>query len=137
MDRGTAAKTATATNDAWLSPAGAYNTANGAPYVVTLERRREVTRPSSTIQIVDATYYGVCPDVTNQTGDYFTKRNGRHPRQLSGTSDKAFLAAQDGANGRPVRILLAKHRQLEPETGLRGSQRKGLAPPFAGTGPPS
>ena len=78
-------------NDAWLSPAGAYNTAAGTPYVVTLAA---VQRPSSTIQIVDATYYGACPDVSNVTG---TLQNANDGSQ-GGTSDKAFLAAQDGAN---------------------------------------
>jgi prepilin-type N-terminal cleavage/methylation domain-containing protein len=78
-------------NDAWLSPAGAYNSANGTPYVVTLA---QVQRPSSTIQIVDATYYGACPDVTNQTGALQNANDGSQ----GGTSDKAFLAAQDGAN---------------------------------------
>ena len=78
-------------NDAWLSPAGAYNTPQGTPYVVTLSA---VQRPSSTIQIVDATYYGACPDVTNQSGMLQNANDGSQ----GGTSDAAFLAAQDGSN---------------------------------------
>ncbi len=78
-------------NDAWLSPAGAYNTPQGTPYVVTLS---QVVRPSSTIQIVDATYYGACPDVSNTSGMLQNTNDGSQ----GGTSDKAFLAAQSGAN---------------------------------------
>ncbi len=78
-------------NDAWLSPAGAYNTAQGTPYVVSLN---SVQRPASTIMITDATYYGVCPDVLNQTGLLQNANDGSQ----GGTSDKAFLAAQSGGN---------------------------------------
>ena len=76
-------------NDAWLSPAGAYNTPAGTPHVVSLA---EVTRPSSTIVIVDATYYGACPDVLNQSGTLKNQNDGSQ----GGTSDKDFLAAQSG-----------------------------------------
>ena len=71
-------------NDAWLSPAGAYNTTAGTPYVVTLA---SVPRPSSTIQIVDATYYGAVPDITNQTGTL----------QNANATDAQFVANQDSA----------------------------------------
>lgn len=53
-------------NDAWMSPAGAYSSNNGAaPYSVALAA---VPRVSSTILLVDATYYGAAPDVNNETG---------------------------------------------------------------------
>ena len=78
-------------NDAWLSPAGAYNGPSGTPHVVSLA---EVTRPASTIMITDATYYGVCPDVTNATGMLQNANDGSQ----GGTSDLNFLKAQSGTN---------------------------------------
>ena len=51
-------------NDGWMSPAGPYATA-GQPASVTLAG---VPRPSSTILITDATYYGVDPDTSNASG---------------------------------------------------------------------
>jgi prepilin-type N-terminal cleavage/methylation domain-containing protein/prepilin-type processing-associated H-X9-DG protein len=51
-------------NDAWLSPAGAYGGHNGVAPVLLAS----VPRPSSTIEIVDATYYGAAPDVANSSG---------------------------------------------------------------------
>ncbi len=78
-------------NDAWLSPAGAYNGPGGTPHVVSLA---EVQRPSSTIMITDATYYGVCPDVTNATGLLQNANDGSQ----GGTSDAAFIKAQSGSN---------------------------------------
>jgi len=51
-------------NDGWMSPAGPYATA-GQPSTVALA---SVPRPSSTILITDATYYGVDPDMGNQSG---------------------------------------------------------------------
>ena len=52
-------------NDVWMSPAGAYNSSNGAPFTVTLA---SVPRVSNTILIVDATYYGAAPDLNNMSG---------------------------------------------------------------------
>jgi prepilin-type N-terminal cleavage/methylation domain-containing protein/prepilin-type processing-associated H-X9-DG protein len=52
-------------NDAWLSPAGAFNGAGGQPASVALA---SVPRVASTIVVADATYYGAIPDVTNQSG---------------------------------------------------------------------
>jgi len=52
-------------NDVWMSPAGAYNSSNGAPFTVSLA---SVPRVSSTILLVDATYYGAAPDLNNMTG---------------------------------------------------------------------
>ncbi len=82
-------------NDAWMSPAGGYLGTSGAPYVVTLA---QVPRPSSTILVVDATYYGACPDVTNKSG--LLKNNIGSPSDgacaAGGTcaSDAGFLAGQ-------------------------------------------
>jgi len=73
-------------NDAWLSPAGAYNTPGaGTPYVVTLAA---VPRPSSTIMIVDTTYYGACPDVTDERDGGAGTNNG----QIGGYGDTACTA---------------------------------------------
>ena len=52
-------------NDAWLSPAGAYNGTGGQPAAVALAA---VPRASGTILVTDATYYGALPDVTNESG---------------------------------------------------------------------
>ena len=51
-------------NDVFLSPAKPLS-GSGTAAVVSLN---SITRPSSTIQITDATYYGVAPDLTNQSG---------------------------------------------------------------------
>ncbi len=50
-------------NDLWISPAGV-----GSPL-------NSVTRPSSTIIITDATYYGVAPDVTGNGESGITPQN--------------------------------------------------------------
>ena len=52
-------------NDAWMSPAGAFNDANGQPQSVALAG---VPRVASTVLITDATYYGVVPDMNNDSG---------------------------------------------------------------------
>ena len=52
-------------NDAWLSPAGAFSGANGQPATVSAT---SVDRPAGVIMIADASYYGVVPDVFNQSG---------------------------------------------------------------------
>jgi prepilin-type N-terminal cleavage/methylation domain-containing protein/prepilin-type processing-associated H-X9-DG protein len=51
-------------NDAWLSPAGAFAGPNSTPQAVSLAA---IPRPASTIEITDATYYGVAPDVCGQS----------------------------------------------------------------------
>jgi len=82
-------------NDAWMSPAGGYLGSSGAPYVVTLA---QVPRPSSTILVTDASYYGVCPDVQNHSG--LLKNNIGSPNDgpcaAGGTcnSDAGFLTGQ-------------------------------------------
>jgi len=83
-------------NDAWMSPAGGYLGSSGAPYVVTLA---QVNRPSGTILITDATYYGVCPDVQNKSG--LLKNNIGAPGDAacaagaaSCNSDAGFLLGQ-------------------------------------------
>ncbi len=52
-------------NDAWLSPAGAFSGATGQPTSVV-----ETTVPNvaNTIMIIDASYYGVVPDIFNESG---------------------------------------------------------------------
>ena len=52
-------------NDAWLSPAGAFNGTGGQPASVALA---SVPRVASCIILTDATYYGSCPDVNNESG---------------------------------------------------------------------
>jgi len=78
-------------NDVFLSPAGAFNTSNGAPYAVSLGA---VQRPSSTIMIADGTYYGASFDVKNMSGAL-----NRYGGQYDPTGDAAVFAAEDGAPG--------------------------------------
>lgn len=60
-------------NDQWMSPAAPFG-GSGSPSPVT---EAEVTRPASTIMTVDATYYGVVPDVYNQSGLGIKNGNGQ------------------------------------------------------------
>lgn len=62
-------------NDLWMSPAAPFGAAPGtpAPGPVT---EAEIQRPSSTIMIVDATYYGAVPDVKGQAGLGIKNGNG-------------------------------------------------------------
>jgi prepilin-type N-terminal cleavage/methylation domain-containing protein len=59
-------------NDSWISPAGVGSAL------------ASVTRPANTIMITDATYYGVAPDFTNESGI---------PANYNGTSDPTTLAS--------------------------------------------
>jgi prepilin-type N-terminal cleavage/methylation domain-containing protein len=52
-------------NDFWMSPAGPYSGSGGSPYSVS---ESQVTRPATTIMVVDSTYYGAGVDITNQSG---------------------------------------------------------------------
>ncbi len=78
-------------NDAWLSPAGSYNTGANVDHVTKLA---DVTRPSSIIEVCDATYYGVNPDVSNGSGTLVHQNDGTHPGD-SGTTDAQFFINQD------------------------------------------
>ena len=72
-------------NDAWLSPAGNFSDANGSPQSVALAA---IPRVASTIMITDASYYGVVPDIANQSGKLNTNN-------LSG-NELVFINAQGG-----------------------------------------
>ena len=76
-------------NDAWMSPAGTYATGGAPAHIVALA---EVTRPAGTIMMTDATYYGVCPDVNNQSGMTVTGNLNTDPTN----GDVAFLNNQGG-----------------------------------------
>jgi len=78
-------------NDAWLSPAGSYSTGTNVDHVTKLA---EVTRPSSTIEVCDATYYGANPDVTNASG--LTNLSHLNDGSQGGTSDAIFFSNQSG-----------------------------------------
>ena len=86
-------------NDAWMSPAGAYATGGAPAHLVALA---EVTRPSSTILVTDATYYGVCPDVQNMSGLKVNSIGGNTDAACTVgaacNSDSGFIAAQSGGN---------------------------------------
>lgn len=70
-------------NDALLSPAGAFADPNGQPLVVAAS---SVPRVASTIVVTDSSFYGVVPDVNNESGIIDkTKLNG---------SELAYINAQ-------------------------------------------
>ena len=53
-------------NDLWLSPAGSFTSATSkAPLVV---KESSVKRSDSIISVIDASYYGAAPDISNQSG---------------------------------------------------------------------
>jgi len=52
-------------NDVWLSPSGAYGGGGNLPASVVYT---SVPRVASTIMVTDSTYYGVAPDVRNDSG---------------------------------------------------------------------
>ncbi len=52
-------------NDAWLSPAGSFSGADGQPKTVSAT---SVDRPAGVVVLTDATYYGVVPDIANESG---------------------------------------------------------------------
>jgi prepilin-type N-terminal cleavage/methylation domain-containing protein len=52
-------------NDAWLSPAGAFADAAGQPKTIS---QTSVDRPAGVAMITDASYYGVVPDIMNESG---------------------------------------------------------------------
>jgi len=72
-------------NDMWMSPSGAYAGGGGNVAVVT---DASVPRPTSTILIVDATYYGAAPDVTNMSGTLVNANTDPT------NGDAAFVASQ-------------------------------------------
>ncbi len=73
-------------NDGWMSPAGPYGGGGSLPGSVT---DASIPRPSSTILIIDATYYGACPDVNGDSGTPL-KNSGSG----DGTQEKTYLNAQ-------------------------------------------
>ena len=58
-------------NDAWLSPAGAFSGANGQPATVV---ETQVDRSSNVVVIANASYYGLVPDVFNESGQLDTSK---------------------------------------------------------------
>jgi len=52
-------------NDAWMSPAGPFADASGNPATVA---GASVSRPASVILVADASYYGLVPDIMNESG---------------------------------------------------------------------
>jgi prepilin-type N-terminal cleavage/methylation domain-containing protein/prepilin-type processing-associated H-X9-DG protein len=52
-------------NDAWMSPAGPANDAAGNPGTVAMAA---LTRPAGTVLLADSSYYGLVPDIMNESG---------------------------------------------------------------------
>lgn len=85
-------------NDAWMSPAGNFNGAGGQPQAISAT---SVPRPASTIMIIDATYYGVVPDVNNLSGyTDMTKLNGLESAFIDaqGSQYRSYWKNMGGAN---------------------------------------
>ncbi len=77
-------------NDAWLSPAGDFGGTTG----VNPPSLGGVPRPSNTILVVDATYYGALPDVCNQS----LKLDLSKTSDGTGAAECAFALSQDSTN---------------------------------------
>ncbi len=74
-------------NDAWLSPAGAFNDANGQPKSVSYAA---LSRSAGIIMVLSATYYGAVPDITNQSGKVTNCAQAGCPDEI------AYVNAQGG-----------------------------------------
>ena len=83
-------------NDSWMSPAGDWADFNGQPEVVS---QASVTRPANTVLITDATYYGVGPDVRNDSGlfDYSRYVGGKGSAEDLAVLD--FVSKQSKGKG--------------------------------------
>jgi len=69
-------------NDVWLSPSGAYGGGGNLPATVS---HTSIPRIASTIMITDATYYGVGPDVRNESGaTVMSSLNGNELAYMTG-----------------------------------------------------
>jgi prepilin-type N-terminal cleavage/methylation domain-containing protein/prepilin-type processing-associated H-X9-DG protein len=83
-------------NDAFLSPAGNFSdVASNQPAAVALS---QVTRPTSTIMLTDATYYGANFDVNNGSGFTLTYNTSYAIGSPDQTADSAFFANQSGSH---------------------------------------
>ena len=81
-------------NDMWLSPAVSVN---GGAAVTQPPSLAAVTRSSGTIIVTDSTYYGVGPDVTNQSGRLINADDGNgKPTSNGSNADAAYVTNQGG-----------------------------------------
>lgn len=67
-------------NDFWLSPSAPFGGGGTTPAPVS---EAQIDRPASTIVVVDSTYYGAGPDITNQSG-YLRNQNANDAAYVSG-----------------------------------------------------
>jgi prepilin-type N-terminal cleavage/methylation domain-containing protein/prepilin-type processing-associated H-X9-DG protein len=77
-------------NDIWMSPSGAYAGGGGSVAVVS---DASVTRPTSTILIVDASYYGAAPNLNSEAGGPAGRYNGNLD-EATRANDVAFSNSQ-------------------------------------------
>ena len=85
-------------NDAYLSPAGIFADPNGQPATV---NSGSVPRPASTIVVTDSSFYGVVPDIANESGKTDTsKLNGAELAYINsqGGQYKSYWKNIGGAN---------------------------------------
>lgn len=82
-------------NDVWLSPAGNFSTANGAPAPINLS---QIPDPASIIEIADGTYYGGGFDFANQSGELMTYNGQYGPGTASYNMDATLYAAEDSSH---------------------------------------
>lgn len=83
-------------NDVWLSPAGNFNTANGAPAPINLS---QIPDPANIIEITDGTYYGGGFDIDNMSGALDTHNGQYGPGTPAYIQDQDLYTAEDGTNG--------------------------------------
>jgi len=86
-------------NDFWLSPGA--NTSGGSANLPAPPTLTSVPRVASTIMIIDASYYGAGPDITNQSGLWNTSvANGNEAAYVTNqnTNYASYWMNQGGAN---------------------------------------
>ena len=82
-------------NDVWMSPAANFATPFGGAVATVADA--SVPRPSGTVMIVDASYYGAAPDLCNASGKMFNAAplgGGNTPTSSGNNADCAYANSQ-------------------------------------------
>jgi prepilin-type N-terminal cleavage/methylation domain-containing protein/prepilin-type processing-associated H-X9-DG protein len=111
-------------NDAWMSPAGSVLGNGGAPFAVS---DASVARPTSTVMVTDATYYGVGPDSASQIGQTYYGTPGVTGTAASGNS---FFPTENGAD---TNLQIKEGTQYEQYWGNVGNNTYGYTAPTSAT----
>ena len=83
-------------NDAWMSPSAAFS--GGGAVQPPGVSNAAVPRVSSTILIVDSTYYGACPDMAGGSTGVSGQTIKSHCTDGSCAAENAYMLAQDPGN---------------------------------------